>query len=794
MADTIPSYSSGMKNQNLPNPFDLHKVKELLVKYWYWLVMSLAISMGITYALLRYEIPVYRASTTILLKDASENSLSRMELTEGFGLSPEMKSIENQTFIIRSQKMVKRAIERLDFNISYSVEGNVKTTELYNSSPFEVVMDTAHTQLVGVDFRVVPIDEHHYWLKIESPGGWRYRYDQQSFQGASQPFKLSAKLRYGELVRSDDYSFFIQRRENIRFNWEMNYSFHFNTIAALVSEYRGALSVSPYSEGSSIVVINVVGPHTEKLTAFLQALSHVIMEYNLDKKNEIANRSLCFINTQLKSVADSLLRVQSQLAAFRKSHPFSGSSGFSQTASTDYFSLEKDLRLLMLRNDYLIFLKDHLTDLSALEDYFVLANDPDQGGDPMAAQLVTQLMSLADERAQFGTEALGQNPYIRSLDQKMAQVRQNLKVLLIQSIDRMATRIRESRVILSEMKGKISQLPDWEKESVDIERRYKLNDAIYTFLLQKQSENQIAKASNSSDNEVLEEPSVVALVSPDKRRHYTRGLMIGLLIPILIIVLKEFLNTKVRNVDELKAMMLNVPLLGAIPINSEPMHDVIYKNPASLCSEAFRRLRVKMEFMLSGKDKKVILVSSSIMGEGKSFCSFNLASVFAVTGKKTVLLGFDLRKPKLDYLCQPNVCVGLSNYLAEQAEITDIILPLKYYNMSFIGAGVVPPNPAELISQPRTALLFDYLRANFDVIVVDTAPIGVVADARILVDFADAFVFITRVGITEKEHLRLTIDNLLSENIQSIGLILNGIESNDRSYGYYGSSYHKAGE
>lgn len=791
MADTIPSYSQGAKNTSSPTVFDLHKVKELLVKYWYWLVISLIIALGVTYMLLRYEVPVYRAATTILLKDASDNAFSRMELTEGFGLSPEMKSIENQTFIIRSQKMVKRAIEQLDFLISYAVEGSVKTTELYNNAPFEVLMDSTHAQLVGVDFRVVPIDGDYYQLRVENGSGWRYRYNQESFEGAVEALNVSAKYRYGEQVNSNHYAFTIYRRENSSFNGEMNYSFRFNTIAALVSEYRGALSVSPYSEGSSIVVINVVGRQTEKMTAFLRVLTQVIMSYNLDKKNEIATRSLSFINTQLKNVSDSLLRVQAQLAAFRKAHPFSGSSGFSQSASSDYFSMEKELRLLILRNEYLVFLKDHLTDRSALEDYFVLASSSEQEGDRLAAQLVTQLMALADERALFGSSELGQNPYIKSLDQKMAHARQNLQVLLDQSIGRMSARINETKVLLADMKGRMAQLPDLEKEYVDIERRYKLNDAIYTFLLQKQSENQIAKASNTSDNEVLEEPTVVALVSPDKRRHYTRGMMVGLLIPVLIIVLKEFLNTKVRNMDELKGMMLNVPMVGAIPLNPEPIHDVIYKTPASLCSEAFRRLRVKLQFLLSGKDKKVILVSSSIMGEGKSFCSFNLASVFAVSGKKTVLLGFDLRKPKLDYLCQTEVCVGLSNYLAEQASIQDIIVPLKYPNMSFVGAGVVPPNPAELISQPRTAELFDYLRANFDVIVVDTAPIGVVADARILVDYADAFVFVTRVGITEKEHLKLTIDNLLSENIHSIGLILNGIEANDRSYGYYGSAYRK---
>ncbi len=794
MADSINNVSQSLKIPSGNNLFDLYKIKQLFIKYWYWLVISVSAALAVTYLMLRYEVPVYRASTTILLKDASANSLSRMELTEGFGLSPEMKSIENQTFIIRSQKMVKRAIERLDFGVSYWVKEKFKETELYGNAPFKVVMDSTHIQLTGTSFTITPIDGNYYQLQVDNAMGVAYRFDRQTYISETEPIYIDIKYRFGEPVISDHYSFVIERCGNSGFNADMKYSFQFKPISSLVSEYRGSLSVSPYSEGSSIVMISMVGCQTQKMTAFLQALTQVIMEYNLDKKNEIASRSLSFINLQLKSVSDTLMRVQTQLAAFRKQHPFTGASGGSQNASSDYFALEKDLRLLMLHKEYLVFLNNHLTDRSVLEDYFVLAADAEKGADPMAAQLVTQLMTLADERALLGSAELDQNPYVRTLDQKMAQARQNLQVLLAQSIDRLSVRINESRVILSELENRIAQLPDIEKEYVDIERRHKLNDAIYTFLLQKQSENQIAKASNSSDNEVLEEPSVVALVSPDKRRHYSRGLIIGLLIPCAFIMLKEFLNTKVRNVDELKGMNLNVPVVGAIPINPEPIHDVIYKRPSSLCSESFRRLRVKLQFLLSGKDKKVILISSSNKGEGKSFCSFNLASIFAVSGKKTVLLGFDLRKPKLDSLIQPGIAFGLSNYLAEQAEIAEIITPLKFSNLSFIGAGMVPPNPAELISQPRTAELFEYLRANFDVIVVDTAPIGIVADTRILVDFADAFVFITRAGVTEKEHLKQTIDNLLSENMQSIGLVLNGIEAKDRSYGYYGSSYLNGGE
>lgn len=784
-----------MKNQPVDtSSIDIHKIKNLLVRHWYWFVVSVSLAVGITYFYLRYQIPVYRSATTILLKDGSGQSMANMELIQGFGLSPELKSIENQMFVIRSQKMVKRAIERLNFQVSYMIGGKIKDTELYGNTPFEVVWDSSHVQLVNLRFNISPIDNERFTLSVDNQGGELYDYKRQAYRGSVDPFMLNRQFKYGEPIKSDHYSFTILKKVADVSGINNNHYFFFNTYDALVSQYRNSLWVSPYQEGSSIVILSITGHQPAKMNAFLRVLSQVIMEYNLDKKNEIASRSLSFIGVQLESVADSLKSVQQQMTDFRSQHPFINPTGTGQSISGDYMAREKELQLMRLRLSYLKYLAGNLNERSVLEDYFVLIVGQKQDTDPLVSKMVQDLIALWDERKLLGEDVSGQNPYISGIDKKIAQTRNNLHVALNQMIDNLSRFIDNDSKILSDLKQRLAALPVVEREYAEIDRRYKLNDAIYTFLLQKQSENQIAKASNSSDNEILEEPSVVAVVGPDKKQKYMRGLLIGLLIPGVVIFLREFFNTRVRDINELNGIAGPVPVVGAIPLSSTSSDDVIGTDPSSVCSESFRRLRTKMQYLLSGKDRKVILISSTNTGEGKSFCSFNMAKVFALAGKKTVLLGFDLRKPKLDILCGVNIKHGLSSYLAEQSEIEDILIQLPFKNLTFIGAGDIPPNPAELIAQSRTDKLFGYLRERFDIIVVDTAPIGLVADTRMLVNHADSFLYVTRVDVTHKEHLKMTLDNLLSESVKSLGLVLNGIQSDDKFYGYYGNSYKNKDE
>lgn len=773
---------------------DIHKIKNLLVKYWYWFIISLSISLSATYIYLRYQAPTYRSATTILLKDATNQGMSRIEMIDGFGLSPEMKNTESQMFIIRSQKMVKRAINRLDFEVTYMSAGKLKETELYRNAPFIVYWDSTHTQLTGVNFHITSSGNDSYTIKAESEAGYLYNYPKEQHLGTTGAISINNTYNFGENITAENYSFRVERNANVTFKQDVDYYFRFNTINGLVSQYRGSLGVSPYSEGSPIVILSIVGQQPQKMNVFLSVLSEVIMEYNLDKKNQMATRSLNFIGMQLKNVADTLQIIQQQLADFRRQNPFISTSDGSKGLAGDYLNIEKELRMKNIQLDYLTQLTKNLNEKALLEDYFVLIVGKNEDSDPLVTKLVQELISLSDERLILGSKVSERNPYISDLDKKTENVKQNLKISLSQMILKLKKSMDDDRLLLGELRYKINQLPAIEREYAEIDRRYKLNDAIYTFLLQKQSENQIARASNTSDNEVLEEPSVVALVGPAKNRYYSRSFMIGLLIPAVIIFLYEFFDTKIRTLDQLKNLAGTIPVVGAIPNSETDVNDLIHTFPNGKCSEAFRRLRVKMQYLLSGKDKKVILISSTNTGEGKSFSSYNLAQVFAISGKKTVLIGFDLRKPKLHQMCGVSNALGLSSYLSEQSDIEDIIIPLKHNNLSLIPAGEIPPNPAELILQSRTDKLFTYLRENYDVIIIDTAPIGLVADTRTLVNYADSFLFVTRVDVTNKEHLKMTLENLTAEKITSIGLILNGIQTDDRFFGYYGNTYAKREE
>lgn len=769
------------------SPFDYRKLLQLALKYWYWFILSGSLALFGTYLYHRYTVPVYKSSTTLLLKNSSEKSLAQLELTEGFGLSPEMKSIENQSFIIRSQKIVKRAIERLDFGVSYFVRGTLKDTELYGNLPFRVLPDTSHVQLVDQTFEISYAGDGKWSVRLSSDEGWLYHYGRDAFMGSSKAVQFSGEIAEGALLEHPCYAFQIKSSGTPVEQDGRTYLVRFRTVGSLVSEYRNSLSVSQYSEGSSIVFVSVVGTQTGKMSAFLSMLSEVILEYNLEKKNEIATRSLTFIQLQLGQVSDSLQKVQEDLVLFRKSNLFTGPSEYSQKLSGDYFELEKSLRLQELRRDYLVYLQSNLHDQAVLEDYFVLASD--QQLNPLIGQLIQQLIVLHDELNLLRSGSRNTNPYLVSLEAKQKQATQNLRSLLGQSVQQIQLQMNDSKRLLGELHVRMVDLPELERSFLDIERNYKLNDAVYTFLLQKQSENQIAKASNTPDNEVLEEPSVVAVEAPLIRKNYTRSLMGGLLLPLAILFLLELLNQKIRSVDELKSLLPNVPLVGIIPRHADANPHVLVNLPGSAVSEAFRRLRVKLNFLLAGEAKKVVLISSTDTGEGKTFTSINLAAVFAVAGKKTVLLGMDLRKPKLEDLFELKRQSGISNYLAGQVPLDDIIQSTRQANLYVVPSGTVPPNPAELISQPLTATLIEQLKARFDIVLIDSGPIGLVPETRILVDYADAFLFITRAYYTRKDHLFPTIESLLSEQVHSIGLILNDTEQPIRSYGYYGDAY-----
>jgi capsular exopolysaccharide synthesis family protein len=767
---------------------DIKKIVFMVLSNWYLFVISIPICLASVFIYHRYIQDIYRGSVTIMIKSDEAKTISRAELIEGFGLSPEMKSIENQTIILRSKKIVKRAIDKLDFAIDIYSDGVMKDYDMYHKSPFSVRMDSSHVQLLNTAIHIQPLEQNKVNITIETEGAALHTFKSEQNSGTSGHISFSKNFNWGDEIETPYCKFRLEPKyQGIREG--VNYYFYFRSHNWLASSYRNRIGVSPYKEGSSILYISTTGTNTEKITHFLNALSKVYLEQSLERKNEIATRTISFIDIQLKQVSDSLKAAQEKLSHFRRSNLYSAPSEMSTRLTDQYFEYQKQLKFLDIKENYYKNLSKHLKENPLSEDYLMPAFSQDANG--FISTLVSELLTLSNERAMLSSQSSTINPALEDLERKLDISKKNL----ILSLDKLLKNVKiEKDKLLSDMgelSGKMNHLPELERKYLDIEREYKLNDAIYTFLLQKQSETQISKASNTPDNEIIDEAVITGIVSPNKSKNNRQALMLALVIPVAIIILKEYLNNKIRSKEDIYAIASGLPIIGYIPQYKGPHNNVIQKEPISNISESFRALRIKLKFMCPANKKSIITVTSTNTGEGKTFCALNLASAYAISGKKTVLVGFDLRKPRLTEIFSHYNNDGLSHYLIGQTKLDDIIYPGELENLKIIPSGAIPPNPSELIANDYTKQLFTELQEKFDVIIVDSPPIGVVADARILMDYSFCHLFVVRAEHTIKEHFKHTIQNLMSENIENIGFIYNDISNSLGNYHYYTDKYYE---
>jgi len=766
---------------------DIKKIVRLVWKNWYLFAISIPFFLGAVYMYHRYTSPVYRGSVTMLLKTEREQVMKEVNLMEGFGLSPEVRKIENQSFIMRSQKTVGEAIERLDFHISYFADGRFKDTELYHSAPFKIEMDKSHPQILETPIHISYLENGKIKISASAESGVLHRFDKGENVERAAPFSFEKEVEMGEKVDHAGFSFrIVPNEETISKNVE-DYYIKFHSKSRLTNRYRSRVSVNNYREESSIVFINATGHNPRKIERFLNVLSDVIIENNLKRKNDMASRSLEFIQQQLKTVEDTLNKTQEKLMNFRKQNRYMVPSEYASRMSENFLEKEKEHRMLALKYDYFDRLRNRLRNGNVSEDYLLSAYSDDAG---LVNQMVDRYIDVYSEIKVLEKDAGTSNPYYEELQQRLDVTSD----LLLQAIDkRMETleiRQKEVQGQIDEIASRMDDLPELDKEYLELERAFDLNDAIYTFLLQKNSETQIAKASNVPDNEILDEASVSGVVSPDKRANYGKALLLAFLLPGAVIGLREMLNSKVRDRDEMEMLAGDFPNMGNIVRNKMQAENVIREAPNSLMSESFRSLRTKIRFMSTDRKYQTILVTSTNTGEGKTFCAMNLASVFAISGKKVALLGFDMRKPRLSDIYEKSHDRGLSNYLIGQSDVDDILFPAGMENLWILPSGMTPPNPSELINGEKTRVLFDQLRERFDVIIVDTPPVGLVADARILMQYSDCHMFVVRAGWTNKEHFATTIEELRNEKVPHIGLVLNDVNPADKRYGYYNTGYY----
>ncbi len=413
--------------------------------------------------------------------------------------------------------------------------------------------------------------------------------------------------------------------------------------------------------------------------------------------------------------------------------------------------------------------------------------------DPIMNGLVSQLITMSTERASLLRNSNSQqNLFLADLNIRIENVKNTIKETVKNTLNTLTISVREIDSRLSRASGQISQMPKTELQLKGIERKFDLNDAIYTFLLQKRAEAQIARASSIPDYEVVD-AAVIATsnkVHPKKMLNYLIALFLAFMFPTSVILAKDFLNNKILDPEEIDNLS-SFPVIGKVFHNFHRTKTVVNEHPNSSVTESFRAIRTNFQFFSEGGKRQVILVTSSTSGEGKTFCSINLATAFALNGHRTVILEFDLRRPKIHQEFGSTNIIGISSYLIDKAIIEDIIVPTHIENLDLISAGPAAPNPAELINTDRTGELIDKLKEMYDYIIIDSAPAGILAETHLLMKYADLNIFVVRLEYSIRETFRNSLQSLKNNNFNNVSLLINDLNIKRDAYKYgYNTNYY----
>ena len=770
--------------------FDLDFKKLLfdLLRFWWLFIITVSLSLLVVWAIHRYTVPVYRASMTLLMEDRGSNQ-SNTDMMQGFGLTPGMSNVDNQIAILSSWKIFNRTINQLDYFLGYYVEGTVKSTELYNSFPFIVYFDSTHVQLLNTPIHINVIDTASYELSFSTEEAYTYNYKARKFGEHVGPTEFSKVYKFGDIAQTPWFSVAIYCKGCTPKGFD--YYIKFNNPGSLVNEYRSHFYAAKEEENSSIVNLSVTGTNSAKNIKFLNKLADVFIAYNLEEKNQIATNTIKFIKSQLVKIADSLLYTGTELSEFRTEKKIQSVSSEAEYLFSTLKSLEFELAAKEVTKSYYKYLKDYFSDDNNMKQ--VMAPAMYQVDNPILSDLINQIISINAERlAAIETYGEALNPGNVEFEKRLDIARRTL----IQALESQMMILNESVARLNDKKakieGEIKKLPETERRMWGIERKFQLNNEVYTFLLRKLTESQIQKASNTPDHKVLEEARSGGIIYPNKPANRKKAVMIGLVIPVLFLVVRQLLNNKITGKEDVEKLS-DKPFLGHILHNDKPDTNVITAHPKSVISETFRRVRTRLDFINQNIKSPVIAVTSSMPGEGKTFCALNTASVFALAGKKTLLVGFDMRKPGLNNILGfKKDDLGISNYLAGKVELDEITKTIDQDNLYIIGSGIIPPNPAELIGSERMKEFIKEIKKRYDIIVLDTPPMGIVSDPYLIARHADSIVFLVRQNYTIKEVLAHTLRNVEEEGITNVGLLLNDITAKKSGYGYrynYGYGY-----
>lgn len=775
-------------NSNEEQSLDIKNLIYICLSHWYLFLAGAIIALAIGFVINRYTTNVYQVTGTVLVKE-DKTSFDPTSIMTGISYGS-MQNLENEMAILKSYSLTERVVKKMNLEVSYFEKGRIATTEMYKTSPFTVEFDRSVPQSVGLAYEVTILKDGKISLKAQSD--YHKTYDFILCQTLkSQPAVIMTK---GEYTQGDWIDNGYNRMRivlNERYNEETDFTrkmiFVINDYPTLV-KHMSSFSVNATSKQSSIASIVMSGTNRQKIVDFTNLLLNEYVSRGLEKKNQVSENTINFIDKELSGIQDSLSTAELDLQDFRTSNDLMNLDAQAQQVLLNLKALEKEkaeldvnLKLYQRLQNYIQMQIDDPENLAAPSTMGI--------SDPLLNKLVVDLVTLSQSKAAQVVTLTELHPTIIKMDEQIMIY----KKTLLESTNNLVSNARMSiaeidkRIAKAEIESR--NMPHKQRLLLGYQRKFELNQNTYNYLMQRRAEAQILRASNTPDNEIIDEARIdrTRKIAPRSSMNYLIALILGLLIPALYLFLKDFFNVSVLDRKDVEKLT-KFPIIGQIVETTSKDPLVVINSPKSPIAESFRSVRTNIEYITQGKPKSVILVTGDSQSVGKTFNSINTASIYALYGKKTVLLGFDMRKPKLFQEFGLNNNIGLSTYLSNKDTLDEVIQASgKIPNLDIITSGPIPPNPAELIASDKCNELFDKLKEIYDYIIIDTPPLGLVTDAFLLMRHSDVNLYIVRQGVTNKNIFGSIIKDVESRDIK-VNIILNGIKQ-EGGYGYHYGSY-----
>jgi capsular exopolysaccharide synthesis family protein len=633
------------------------------------------------------------------------------------------------------------------------------------------------------------MNKEYFEIRAESGKTSFYNFENNEIVYKKDSWTFIKNGKLGELIETPDLAFTVKLDSTKKVVKKASYGFEFTDIPSLVTGFKNEFQFNSTDKLATVVEISLKNESLIKGIDLVNELMRVSSMQNLDRKNHLASITIDYIEKQLNEISDSLNQTENNLQSFRSSNQLLNITEQANGISVQYTDLQNKMAELVARKKYYDYVSGYLSKNNSFSNMIVPASIGIP--DPLLNSLMSELIAAQAQQSNLINNNQEKNPLVQKLGIQIENIKKTISENISAagrttgiSIDEMNKRIKKTE-------SEISRLPATQRQLGNIERKYRLNDAIYNYMLEKRAEAKITKASNLPDDIIIEPAKMVGLgpISPKKRINYLIAFILGMAVPFGYLMTRSALNNKVETQDDIERLT-DVPVLGKILHNKYKTSNVMFEFPKSNIAESYRALRTNLDFYVRGGQKKVIMVTSSMEGEGKSFIALNIAMSYAQLGRKTILLDFDMRKRKIFFDEQVERKEGLSSYLINNANLEDIIVKSPHDNLDYILSGVLPPNPTELMALDKTEKLIIQLKNDYDYIVLDTTPLAQVTDAYLLINHAEVKVMVARYNFTIKKVFSLVMKDLKQKNIDHVCIVLNDNRFNRDQYGY-GYGYNK---